>query len=51
MEQHLRGCPRCAGACATLRTTLALCQTAPSPVPAAVQARVRIALDALRATR
>ncbi|MBK9030903.1 MAG: sigma-70 family RNA polymerase sigma factor [Myxococcales bacterium] len=51
MEAHLQGCPRCAGTCAALRETLALCQTTPAPVPAAVQARVRVALDALRPPR
>lgn len=45
MERHLRGCPRCRGACESLQRTLATCRTAPSPeVPPAVQRSVRTAL-------
>jgi RNA polymerase sigma-70 factor (ECF subfamily) len=46
MEAHLRGCPRCRGACASLREALALCRRTPSPaVPAAVERRVRRAVQ------
>lgn len=46
MERHLEGCPRCRGACDSLKRTLALCRTAGSSaeVPAAVQASVKVAL-------
>ncbi len=46
MERHLAACPRCRGACDSLKRTLALCQAPrPSaPVPASVQASVKVAL-------
>jgi len=45
MEEHLRSCPRCQGACDTLKRTLALCSTMrPEKVPASVQDSVRAAL-------
>lgn len=45
MERHLRGCPRCRGACESLQRTLATCRNVPSPeVPPAVQRSVRTAL-------
>jgi len=45
MERHLDDCDRCRGACETLKTTLALCKTAPpSEVPLAVQDSVRTAV-------
>lgn len=49
MEKHVAACPRCRGACDSLRKTLAACKHAPSPsVPAAAQQAVRAALrDAL----
>jgi RNA polymerase sigma-70 factor (ECF subfamily) len=46
MERHIEACPRCKGACDSLKRTLSLCRTsAPAaPIPAAVQASVRLAL-------
>jgi RNA polymerase sigma-70 factor (ECF subfamily) len=44
MERHLASCARCRGACDSLKRTLALCQRAAPAVPAAVQARVKVAL-------
>ena len=46
MEKHLDVCPRCRGACDSLRRTLLLCRTAASDVevPPAVQQSVRHAL-------
>jgi RNA polymerase sigma-70 factor (ECF subfamily) len=46
MERHIEVCPRCKGACDSLKRTLSLCHaTAPaSAVPAAVQASVKVAL-------
>jgi len=46
MERHIDSCPRCRGACDSLKRTLSLCRTsAPAaPVPAAVQASVKVAL-------
>lgn len=47
MEAHLASCPRCAAACESLKRTLAVCQSAPTPrVPAEVQQALRAALDA-----
>jgi RNA polymerase sigma-70 factor (ECF subfamily) len=48
MERHVEGCSRCRGVCDSLKQTLALCRTAGSAdgVPAAVQAKVRAALQA-----
>jgi RNA polymerase sigma-70 factor (ECF subfamily) len=46
MERHIEACPRCKGACDSLKRTLSLCR-ASSPVaqiPAAVQASVKVAL-------
>lgn len=53
MERHLAGCPRCRGACDSLKRTLALCRTsgAAVAVPAAVQASVRVALRNFLAAR
>jgi RNA polymerase sigma-70 factor, ECF subfamily len=49
MERHIEGCPRCKGACDSLKRTLSLCRTsAPAaPIPAAVQASLRLALKDL----
>jgi RNA polymerase sigma-70 factor, ECF subfamily len=46
MERHLEACPRCKGACDSLKRTLSLCHaTAPAaPIPAEVQASVKVAL-------
>ncbi len=46
MEKHLDACPRCRGACDSLRRTLLLCRSAASDVevPPAVQRSVRHAL-------
>lgn len=46
MERHLESCPRCRGACDSLKRTLQLCRTAGSDVevPPAVQASVKMAL-------
>ncbi len=46
MERHIEACPRCKGACDSLKRTLSLCRTtAPAaPIPAAVQATVKDAL-------
>lgn len=46
MERHLEGCPRCRGACDSLKRTLALCRTSGSAaeVPPSVQAAVKRAL-------
>jgi RNA polymerase sigma-70 factor (ECF subfamily) len=46
MERHLEGCPRCRGACDSLKRTLALCGAAGrwAEVPAPVQAAVKVAL-------
>ncbi|HSP97656.1 MAG TPA: sigma-70 family RNA polymerase sigma factor [Candidatus Dormibacteraeota bacterium] len=49
MEEHLARCPRCAAACESLKRTLVVCQSAPTPVvPAAVQQALRQELDRLR---
>jgi RNA polymerase sigma-70 factor (ECF subfamily) len=52
MERHIEACPRCKGACDSLKRTLSLCRTsAPAaPIPAAVQASVRLALKDFLAT-
>jgi RNA polymerase sigma-70 factor (ECF subfamily) len=48
IEEHIARCPRCAGACESLRRTLALCRRIPGDaVPAPVRAAVRHALLAL----
>lgn len=45
MERHIEACPRCKGACDSLKRTLSLCRTTPAaPIPAAVQASVKVAL-------
>ena len=45
MEQHLAGCDRCRGACESLKRSLALCQSTPTPaVPPSVQESVRASL-------
>lgn len=44
MEEHLRHCPRCNGACDSLRRTLALCSSSRTTVPVATQFMVRRAL-------
>jgi RNA polymerase sigma-70 factor (ECF subfamily) len=46
MERHLEACPRCRGTCESLKRTLKLCHVAPQalPIPAAIQASVKIAL-------
>lgn len=44
MEDHLRHCPKCNGACDSLRRTLALCGSSRASVPVATQFMVRRAL-------
>jgi RNA polymerase sigma-70 factor, ECF subfamily len=46
MERHVEACPRCKGACDSLKRTLALCHAAAPTVqiPAEVQASVKVAL-------
>ncbi len=46
MERHLEGCPRCRGACDSLKQTLLLCKTSGPQVdvPPAVQSAVKRAL-------
>ena len=47
MERHVDGCPRCKGLCDSLKRTLALCKSAPSPlVPRHVQESLRKAVQA-----
>jgi len=51
MERHLEDCGRCRGACESLKHTLALCHSAPTPrVPDSVQQSVRRSLRRLLAT-
>ena len=46
MEAHLATCPRCSAACDSLKRTLAVCQSAPTPtVPLAVQQALRAELE------
>ena len=47
MERHIEGCPRCRGACDSLKRTLALCRTsgASAEVPPPVQRAVKHALQ------
>lgn len=47
MERHLEGCPRCRGACDSLKQTLVLCRTSgpKTDVPPAVQSAVKRALE------
>ena len=53
MERHLETCPRCQGACESLKRTLALCRNAGTrtDVPAAVQESVRATLRDVLAAR
>ncbi|MEP7051661.1 MAG: sigma-70 family RNA polymerase sigma factor [Pseudomonadota bacterium] len=46
MERHIEVCPRCKGACESLKRTLSLCQTAApaTQIPTAIQASVKVAL-------
>jgi len=45
IEEHLKHCPRCAGACDSLRRTVSLCRAMPGEeVPGPVKAAVRQAL-------
>ena len=45
MEQHVAGCPHCAGLCDSLKRTLAVCKALPTPeVPAHVQESLRQAV-------
>ena len=46
MERHIEACPRCRGACDSLKRTLSLCRTSvpAEQVPAAVQVSVKVAL-------
>jgi RNA polymerase sigma-70 factor, ECF subfamily len=45
IEEHLKRCPRCAGACAALQRTVSLCKQIPGgEVPAPVRAAVRAAV-------
>jgi RNA polymerase sigma-70 factor (ECF subfamily) len=50
IEEHLSRCPRCAGACDSLKRTVSLCRRIPGDeVPAPVRSAVRHALRALTA--
>jgi RNA polymerase sigma-70 factor (ECF subfamily) len=50
IEDHLSRCPRCRGACDTLKRTVSLCRRIPGDeVPAPVRAAVRHAIRALTA--
>jgi RNA polymerase sigma-70 factor (ECF subfamily) len=53
MERHLEACPRCKGACESLKRTLRLCHVAAptSDVPASIQASVKLALRNFLADR
>src|SRR6187431_1019585 len=46
MERHIEACPRCKGACDSLKRTLSLCHAAApaTQIPVAVQASVKVAL-------
>jgi len=48
LQTHLDDCPRCRGACDSLKRSLQVCHSAAvlphAPVPPAIQARVRVAL-------
>ena len=46
MERHIEGCPRCKGACDSLKRTLSLCHTAvaATQIPVPVQTSVKAAL-------
>jgi len=48
IEEHLAGCPRCAGACEALKRTVSMCRHIPGgEVPARVRAAVRRAIVSL----
>jgi RNA polymerase sigma-70 factor (ECF subfamily) len=50
IEDHLSRCPRCAGACETLKRTVSLCRRIPGDdVPAPVRTALRHAIRALLA--
>jgi RNA polymerase sigma-70 factor, ECF subfamily len=51
MERHIEACPRCKGTCDSLKRTLSLCRAAlpATPIPAAVQASVKVALQSFLA--
>ncbi|HEY7410908.1 MAG TPA: sigma-70 family RNA polymerase sigma factor [Vicinamibacteria bacterium] len=52
MERHVVGCPRCQGACDSLRQTLRLCGSAPLPeVPRELQESIREGIRGLLAER
>jgi RNA polymerase sigma-70 factor (ECF subfamily) len=53
LERHLEACSRCRGICDSLKQTLALCRTAGATdeVPAAVQAKVKVAVQDYLATQ
>jgi RNA polymerase sigma-70 factor (ECF subfamily) len=45
MEEHLAGCPHCRGRCDSLKKTLAVCSSLPTPsVPTQVQESLRKAV-------
>jgi RNA polymerase sigma-70 factor (ECF subfamily) len=45
MEAHLEGCPRCRGACDSLKRTLTICRQLPAPeVPPALAASIKSAI-------
>lgn len=51
IEEHLAACPRCAGACESLKRTVSLCRRLPGDaVPAPVQAALRDAIKAVIAS-
>ncbi len=52
IEEHMSGCPQCAGACDDLKRTVSLCRSIPGEeVPGPVKAAVRQALGALAVIR
>lgn len=52
MERHVAACSRCGGACDSLRRTLRLCESTPSPdVPEPLQASIRQGIRSLLADR
>jgi RNA polymerase sigma-70 factor (ECF subfamily) len=52
MEAHLKKCPRCTGACESLKRALALCREAPAPeLPESVRQSIRTALGNFLARR
>ncbi|MGC4116408.1 MAG: sigma-70 family RNA polymerase sigma factor [Myxococcales bacterium] len=51
MEKHLATCPHCTSRCDSLKKTLAMCRTIPTPtVPKEIQDSVRVALEKLVAS-